>query len=603
MLCSEIFPLMDLNLNLSKRPELHYIFSEKTYDISPVDKCIMNIKASLTQSSIFYFNGEIRQWATFSFIVCFGVLMAASTGCKRSNRTATPHPAGTFLSDQTIASSSYPGIIKKSEVVMRGLRSRPIDAKDSHNTLDAIRGFHATRIEWIYDLTPEFVRQVKRLGASVSGKTSTSTSLQDPKSPEAAKKFGILDLNLKPTTATWMRSFNGLWICINNPEARESTLAALKRQYDLGLRDINRDDPKANEHAVRWGACFCPHCMKGFREYLRANCTGEELRKLGVEDIGTFDYRQYLLAANAPAGDAFLSYNGGALKEYFTTFQREATIGFHKWWREELNKHAGHYVPASCNNNGRDYDGTFEPFDFYVGELKASDNNPSHFFKTSLKMKELGKGQTFTMPLAPDVTATPEWIRKIRTAIAGVYANGLHMEVPWDTYLPAPHAPRFFGESKDFSDLFAMVRASAGVLDGYEGVAAAGMDLSDPRWSASDIPVSISPPSAPATAFVRAKPGDRNAPVVIHLIDWSASPGPFTLSLRPEAFFGGSSFRAVLLTPVPYKKEQHAAAFDFKDYEKLVRRTVLGEGMLSSLKIPALVPWGIVVLEPLAGCK
>lgn len=535
----------------------------------------------------------------FLLVTFAGLLFVASTGCNRSEKNA-PRYTGTFLCEQAVASASYPGIIQKSEVVMRGLCPRPINVEDPHNTLDAIREFHVTRLEWIYSLTPEFVRQVKSLGTSVSGTTSTCTSLEDPSSPETAKKFGILDLNLQPTTATWMRSFHGLWICINNPAANKSALAALKKQYNLGLRDIHRDDPKTNEHAVQWGACFCPHCMEAFRKYLRANLTDEELQKIGVKDIGTFDYRQYLLAAKAPVGDAFKDYNGGLLKKHFTTFQREASIAFHKWWRAELNKHAGHYVPASCNNGGRDYEGTYEPFDFYVGELKAADNNPAHFFKTSLKMKELGKGQTFTMPLAPDMTATPEWIRQIRNALAGVYANGLHMEVPWDTYLPAPHAPRFFGEPKDFSDLLAMVHACADILNGYEGVAAAGMDLKDPRWNPSDIPVSISPASTRATAFVRARPGDRNAPVAIHLIDWGSTPGAFTLSLRPQAFFGGKSFRAVLLTPVPYKKEQHDAAFKSKNYKKLVRRTILGEGALSSLEIPALSPWGIVLLEPLA---
>lgn len=508
---------------------------------------------------------------------------------------------GMNLCDHATASPTFPGVMKQSEVVMRGLYPRPAGPADPYDTLAAIRGFHATHLEWTYALTAEFVRKVKALGVSVSGVTSTATGLMDPKSPDSAKKYGILDLNLNPTTASWMRTWQppGLWQCVNNPAARASSLAQIKQQYDLGLRDLQRDDPDSNPAAVNWGGCFCPHCMAGFRHYLQVNCTADELRKLGVADVTGFDYRLDLLAKQAPVGDAFKAYKGGRLKELFRAFQLESTINFHKWWRGELSKHAGHYVPASCNNNGRDFTGSYEPFDFWIGELLAENNVPEYFFKLAQEMKRLGKGQTLTMPLAPIVTPTPEWIRQIRTAIAAVYATGLHIEAPWDTYLPAANAPRFFGDPKDFADLFAMVHATGDLLDGYEDVAATGMNLHDPRWHAADIPVSLFPAAAPVTAFVRAKPKSPDAALVIHLLDWSGRAQPFRLALRPERMFGGRPFRAVLVTPVPYQQQAHDAAFHSKNYEPLVHRTVLAEGRVASLALPALRPWGMVVLEPL----
>jgi len=57
------------------------------------------------------------------------------------------------------------------------------------------------------------------------------------------------------------------------------------------IRDIQRDDPSANQHALSWGACFCPACMAGFRDYLKVNATPDqskfgsrELRFLGSTD-------------------------------------------------------------------------------------------------------------------------------------------------------------------------------------------------------------------------------------------------------------------------------------------------------------------------------
>src|SRR5262249_16001179 len=138
----------------------------------------------------------------------------------------------------------------------------------------AIRGFHVTRLEWIYGLTPEFVKKAKDLGVSVSGATSCNTALGISNTPESAQQFGILDLNLHSITAPWMRKWNppGMWLCINNPTVRERSLAQIEQQYDLGLRDLQRDDPQDNQAALGWGGCFCSHCMAGFRDYLRTNC-------------------------------------------------------------------------------------------------------------------------------------------------------------------------------------------------------------------------------------------------------------------------------------------------------------------------------------------
>jgi hypothetical protein len=498
-------------------------------------------------------------------------------------------------------SPAYPGVINKSEVVMRSLIPRPSGPGDPHDTLEAIRRFHVTRLEWVYGLTPDFVRKAKALGVSVSGATSCNTALGITNSPESAQQFGILDLNLHSITAPWMRKWNpsGLWLCINNPTVRERSLAQIEQQYDLGLRDLQRDYPEDNHAALGWGGCFCPHCMAGFRDYLRTNCPPAELRALGVDNVEAFDYRQYLLDHHAPVGDPFRTYDGGRLKELFRAFQLQATLAFHAWWRAELNRHAGHYVPVSCNNNSLTFTGTFAPFDFWIGELFVRNNKPEFFFQLEQTVTRLGKGQTLTMPEARDFTPTPAWIRQIRQAIAASYATGLHIEAPWDAYIPWQQSSRFYGEPKDFSDLFAMVRASADVLDGYESVAAAGMHLQDARWNASNLPVSVLPAAAPVSAFVRAKPGHPDAPVVIHLINWSDSPEPCRLALRAEMMFAGRPFQAVLLSPVPYQQAAHEAAFASKDYAKLVQRTVLGAGEVYSLAIPALYPWGIVVLEPL----
>ncbi len=551
----------------------------------------------------FHRQARAKYWAVAILFAVVGLLVLSRLAHSGELSTGREGKAGsqTNLCAFATTAPAYPGVINKSAVVMRSLVPRPSNPHDPHDTLEAVRRFHVTRLEWVYGLTPDFVKKAKALGVSVSGATSCNTALSIANTPDAAQKFCILDLNLHPITAPWMRKWNppGLWLCVNNPTVRERSLAQIEQQYDLGLRDLQRDDPQDNEAALGWGGCFCQYCMAGFRDYLKKNCSADELRALGVSNVDDFDYRKYLLDQHAPVGDQFKKYDGGRLKELFEAFEKQSTIAFHVWWRGELNKHAGHYVPVSCNNNSQIFTGPFALFDFYVGELFVRNNKPEFFFQLEQTVKKLGKGQTLTMPEARDVTSSPAWIRQIRQAIAAAYATGLHIEAPWDAYIIAQESSRFFGEPKDFSDLFAMVRASAELLDGYEDVAATGMQLPDARWDSSNQPVSILPGAAPVTAFVRAKPGHPEAPVVIHLINWSEHPEACKLALRPQMMFAGKPFQAVLLTPVPYQQQAHDAAFASGDYSKLVQRTVLGSGEVSTLEIPALDPWGILVLEPL----
>gem|GEM_PF-1634042 len=533
------------------------------------------------------------------------LLPVAWYGCNPLSPMHQTQPLATVqgenLAEEVTAKADYPGKMAASEVIIRGLSPRPRDADDPHNTLKAIKGFHATRLEWIYELTPEFIQQVQSLGTSVSGTTSTSTGVGlDKSGPEWRARYSILDLNLQPTTAPWMRKWAipGLWLCVNNPDSREASLAHGKLLIDQGVLDIQRDDPAANQHAVKWGACFCPACMSGFRDYLQENATSEQLAAWQISNLDTFDYREYLLVRDAPVGDAFQAYASHGLTGLFQSFQTQSTTDFHKWWHEEINQYAGRYVPVSSNNVGRLFGPTYQPFDFWIGELNIKNANPEFLFDLSRRMYTMGKGQTLTMPLKHSSVMTPEWLRTIRNSLATIYAVGMHMEAPWDTYLPTPQADRYFGEPKDFSDLLGFIRANAALLDGYESAAAIGSMIQDDRWPDLQ-PATTFPPRSKIAAFLRVKPDQPEAPIVMHLVDWSANPKAFEVSLRPELLFNGRPFKVTLITPLPYEQAAHELAFESRDYSKLVAEQELGSGFLTTMKIPALHPWGILRLVPL----
>jgi hypothetical protein len=119
----------------------------------------------------------------------------------------------------------------------------------------------------------------------------------------------ILDLDGNRVTAPWMRGWKGrYWGCANSPQYRESYVAYAKRAVDAGTDGLQMDDPPMNVAAVRWGGCFCPHCMAGFRQYLKSQAATADLAKWEIDSLDRFDYRDYLEAREAPVGDAFARY-------------------------------------------------------------------------------------------------------------------------------------------------------------------------------------------------------------------------------------------------------------------------------------------------------
>jgi len=414
--------------------------------------------------------------------------------------------------------------------------------------------------------------------------------------------WNVRDREGNPVYATWMRAWKrpNAWGCNNHPEFRAGHVRAALAAVAAGADVLQRDEPGQNKHALRWGGCFCEHCMKGFNQWLATKGDPAVLGRLGVDDLATFDYRDYLRAQDAPIGDAFGAWKGDELKDYFTRFQVDSAVAFNRWWREELNRQVGRDVPVSCNNGVSQWTDIEQAYDYCIGELASSHANPEFLYAAMGKAAALGKTQSVTMPLRrTGEQEAPEWVRHTRQTIATVYATGGHIEMPWDTYLPTPDAQRYFGKPENYADLTGFVRGMASYLDGYSDAFAAGGEIVDDRWL--DAPPPVSPLTAAGEVFVfaRAISGDAAAPVAIHLVDWREKPQPFALSLRPQAFFGSQPLRVRLFTPVlPCDQRLHDEAFKTGNYRGLVQETELARGLVSTIAIPALGPWGMLVIEP-----
>jgi hypothetical protein len=149
------------------------------------------------------------------------------------------------------------------------------------------------------------------------------------------------------------------------------------------------------------------------------------------------------------------------------------------------------------------------------------------------------------------------------------------MSVPWDVYEQTPSGgDRYFGTPEQFADLFGFVRGIAPYLEKYEEVCAAGRNIAEQKLDGKSLFGEL--PDGIFT-FARAIPNDKNAPVVIHIVNWNDEPGSFSLELDKKLLFGGKSLKFTLLSPAEYSESYHIKAE--KNAQKLRK-----EGTLFSMK-------------------
>jgi len=483
-----------------------------------------------------------------------------------------------------------PAAPKPSDVCFSSRWKHPANAKDPHNTFESASAFHATRLDWVYAGGDKaFVSEAKSRGYAFN--SAVNTVLTDKLGSRDYKLGRCRDLDGNVIVAPWMTKWGAVWGCANNPDYARIWLEHAKAAVDAGADSLQMDDPKIGASAVSWGGCFCEHCVAGFGRYLQQKTTDARREALGIADAATFDYAAYLRQAGTRARDGFGSWKGSpGLRDLFIEFLRDSDQRFYRNVQSELAAYAGRRVPYSCNGVEELLGYLGGAFDFGMAEWNPLHRGgPAHlYFGAIRKATERGKSIILTCVS----TDKP----KTRRFVALAYALGSHVIVPWDVYI-GPDAPREFGAPEDYADLYGFVRANAALLDGYEDAAVAIPETVDDRYG--DAPaVRLLGGSGQVCASVRCLPGQPNTPVAVHLVDWSDQPKPFTLALDPRRLHGDRPVRVRLLTPSAYDKAAHDAAEKTRSYGALSQTRPLPSGHMTMFEIPALNPWGIVVVEP-----
>ncbi|MCC5807786.1 MAG: hypothetical protein JJU00_15785 [Opitutales bacterium] len=520
------------------------------------------------------------------------------------------------------------------EVTMRTLEFRDVPAGSQMDPFQAVRDFHATRLEWTYidfnERDRENIKRVRRMGVVFGGAGSASLHGSIRNFPQQPRDTHMLDLEGNPIVQPHMRAwdeFRGIGDP-SNPAFYEHHLAYYRRIIDWGAETLHRDEPESPVFAAeRYGGGFSETGVAGFREWLADNLDAAELASLGIEDVATFDYAEHLRAMGAPVGDDFARFDC-PVKPHWVRYWEDTTTAFWSRFLAEIKDYSSKNLTFSANNSSLQmWESYHREFDFAISELLLETANPVHIWERSRIGREVGKVQVLGPPKtrAQPVSEAAK-NRLLRRVVATAYACGMIGKVPWDVFDQSPDGKsRYFVEAADISDLYAFVRAHDWRDYGEGAAFGPGIEAEGPGV------VRAEGGSGGVYGFVRAPVHGPERPVLVHLVDWGlpesqpeaprhfrtptgerirmyppaenierTRPEPFTLVVDATAFDDPEGLVFRLRVPAAYDADAHALANATSRYESLVKETILTperDGGDIRLRIPAPGPWGLLEIS------
>jgi hypothetical protein len=355
------------------------------------------------------------------------------------------------------------------------------------DALTVMQSFHATHCLWVYGTETQFIQKVRSnnifyQGAlnGLQGREHATTNLTARGDNSGRHE----DLDGNKNMPHWMvafspRHFTG---CCNNPAFRNFFFTDAKKLLDSGVDAIHVDDWGMNGNwvlNVNGGVCFCDACRQGFREWLEQKYSAADLKKLGIDSIADFDYRQHLKNNGIPDAQTYqLKLRELPLTPMFVDFQIESTRQFYREFRDQLDRWSpDKYIPVSINAQltPRQLERTLhavDVVDFLDGEASQSvDFQDARSNILAAKMAD-------AVGIPHIVSPVPRGTARTRASIATAYALGQFHLVPWDIYMGSDATgsqPRYFGTQKQYGDLYRFIHEQRALFDNSTAVAEIGV--------------------------------------------------------------------------------------------------------------------------------
>jgi len=279
------------------------------------------------------------------------------------------------------------------------------------------------------------------------------------------------------------KNYPAYWFCTNSPKFREYLKANVQRAMLFKPQGILVDDPLGTAQAANWGGgCYCKYCVEGFRNYLKKRYSNEQLEKMGISDINSFDLKAYHLKY------AHLPPEKRPLRNEILAFHFQSSAELFKdltFYAISLNK--GHFlvsgnVDPSYPQNGYllklvDYFSCEVNMRASSGSLIDSDSLVVYKIADSLKKPAaiMGHGVDNAFISEKNLPGL------MRSWIAEAYANGHFFMPPYRlwTYTSQKGPGLFFPKDKnEYAPLYAFVKQRKELFDSYESETNVGLVVS-----------------------------------------------------------------------------------------------------------------------------
>lgn len=362
---------------------------------------------------------------------------------------------------------------KKSDVIF----STRFKREDS---LDAIKSFRATRVEWVYSTDEDFIKKIKDQVGWFGGAMSGTLPL--PSTDGLARDF---DGN--PIGPPWLKPWGAASVTTTHVATRDFLMAFVQRYIELGADSIQLDDVLLQLGTAEWGGDFSASSLAGFEQFLTTYPDKTELKRLGMDNTTGFDYRQYLKTGFSitKAADYRAKLNSIPSTKLWRRYLQTTVKAHVANLRRYIDEQKGKRFPLSMNLTGlsrpdksnRNF--FLSPYaDYALAETPIGNNDD--LLVRAATLRALGIGYV------PSIM--PKSLAENRQAIATLYALGAQPLVPWDIFVngePGQPATRFFGLPEDYGDLYEFVLNNADSFDDYEYATVVGIVIPLDKYSDS----------------------------------------------------------------------------------------------------------------------
>ncbi len=334
-----------------------------------------------------------------------------------------------------------------------------------YSTMDFLKRFAATDQVWSYIPKAQDIASITSGGVRYQGALNMNLGWVHGEKTMVGQALNIEGNPINPSFMIW----GSLFGCVNHPDYFNVFVNEGKKYIDGGASALQCDSIEGNTSLPYNGGCFCEYCTKGFRAFLNAKYSKEELAKLGVDNIDTFDYKLYMKEkfGTTTVAQFYTTRMKSLLYKDVTEYEQKSTKAFHQNARKAFDEYAGRSISYSGNvpffGNAlvtNEFHFVEDVLDFAMGEHQEYAFTINKLVTNGPIMSGFGKSHVVSpVPHAGNVSV-------VRQGLPLTYALGHYFLVPWDNWVEGNY--RYFGKAEDYADLYHFIREYKELFDGYE---------------------------------------------------------------------------------------------------------------------------------------